>query len=174
MNYEFTLIYRLSAEDSDFDSLVERLAEAGCTDALVGTGLPGRLGLEFSREAASAKNAVLSAIADVKNAIPTAELIEATPDLVGLSDAAEVVGVSRQNLRKLMLSHSHDFPSPVHAGSTTVWHLEDLVVWLVASKSYKVEPVTLEIAKTTKQINLAKEAKAIQPQFQKEFMGVFA
>ena len=39
--YSFILRYRLSAEDRDADALVERLGEAGCTDALVGVGLVG-------------------------------------------------------------------------------------------------------------------------------------
>ena len=38
MEYEFTLKYKLSDKESDADALVERLAEAGCDDALVGTG----------------------------------------------------------------------------------------------------------------------------------------
>lgn len=54
MEYLFTLKYQLADADSDLDALVERLGEAGCDDALVGMGLPGRLVLEFTREAASA------------------------------------------------------------------------------------------------------------------------
>ncbi|WP_246766724.1 DNA-binding protein, partial [Bordetella pertussis] len=97
MEYLFTLKYQLADADSDLDALVERLGEAGCDDALVGMGLPGRLVLEFTREADSAEAAVRSALADVRRAMPTAALIEAAPDLVGLTDVAQIVGVSRQN-----------------------------------------------------------------------------
>jgi hypothetical protein len=55
MEYEFTLKYRLAAADSDDDELVERLGAAGCDDALVGIGQPGRIALDFSREARSAQ-----------------------------------------------------------------------------------------------------------------------
>ncbi|MFQ6748738.1 DNA-binding protein, partial [Bordetella pertussis] len=55
MEYLFTLKYQLADADSDLDALVERLGEAGCDDALVGMGLPGRLVLEFTREADSAE-----------------------------------------------------------------------------------------------------------------------
>lgn len=43
---------------SDIDALVERLAEEGCDDALVGVGQPSRLALEFVREAASEHDAI--------------------------------------------------------------------------------------------------------------------
>lgn len=112
MEYLFTLKYQLADADSDLDALVERLGEAGCDDALVGMGLPGRLVLEFTREADSAEAAVRSALADVRRAMPTAALIEAAPDLVGLTDVAQIVGVSRQNMRKLMLAHPATFRRP--------------------------------------------------------------
>ena len=95
MEYTFTLKYQLSEQDDNFEALVERLSEAGCDDALVGIGQPGRLAMEFTREADSAEAAVRSALADIKLAIPTAKLVEAAPDFVGLTDVAEVAGVSR-------------------------------------------------------------------------------
>ena len=80
MEYFFTLIYALGPDDTDLDELVERLGEEGCTDSLVGLGAPGRIALEFAREARSPGEAMSSAMADVARAIPTAELVEATPD----------------------------------------------------------------------------------------------
>jgi len=124
MEYEFTLKYQL-VEDEDIDALLERLAEAGCDDALVGIGQPGRLSLEFVRESAGANEAIEGALRDVRTAVPGARLIEATPDLVGLTDVAEIVGVSRQNMRKLMLAHIHSFPAPTHEGSRSRTHRND-------------------------------------------------
>lgn len=88
MEYTFTLRYRLGQTEESLDDLIGRLAEAGCDDALVGSGQPGRLALEFAREANSARAAVHGALADVKRAIPSARLIEAGPDYVGLTDVA--------------------------------------------------------------------------------------
>src|ERR1700736_4357554 len=99
MEYEFTLKYKLSDKESDADALVERLAEAGCDDALVGTGQKGRIALNFIREAASAKEAIISALTDVKRVIPHARLLEVTPDFVGLSVVAELLGVSTSTHR---------------------------------------------------------------------------
>jgi predicted DNA-binding transcriptional regulator AlpA len=174
MQYHFSLNYRLSSDDSDMDEIVERLGAAGCDDALVGTGLPWRLGLDFIREAESAEAAMVSALEDIKRAIPTAHLIEAVPDIVGLSDAADVVGVTRQNLHKLMRKHQSSFPAPVHAGSTSVWHLEDLVVWLTETMSYEVEACTLDVAKIAKQVNLAKEAHQLTPRMGKNLKALVA
>ena len=128
MEYIFTLKYQLADDDRDPDALVERLGEAGCDDALVGIGQPGRLALEFTREADNADAAVRSALVDVRRAIPSATLIEVAPDLVGLTDVAELIGVSRQNMRKLMLTHPGSFPAPVHEGSASIWHLADVLV----------------------------------------------
>jgi hypothetical protein len=51
-------------------------------------------------------NAIFSVVQKVRTAIPVAELVEASPDFVGLTDVADLVGCSRQNIRKLMLTHS--------------------------------------------------------------------
>ena len=161
MEYTFTLKYRLSEQDSDSDALVERLGDAGCDDALVGIGQPGRLALEFTRAADSAQAAVRSALADVKRAVPSARLIEMTPDFVGLTDVAEAVGVSRQNLRQLMLAHTDSFPAPVHEGSASIWHLAEVLTWLDAKGGYELERSTLEVSRIALQVNLAKETRRL-------------
>ncbi|GAA0707058.1 DNA-binding protein [Dyella marensis] len=161
MEYIFTLKYQLADDDRDPDALVGRLGEAGCDDALIGTGLPGRLALEFTREAADAETAVRSALADVRRAVPGARLIEVAPDLVGLTDVAEIVGVSRQNMRKLMLVNAGSFPAPVHEGSASIWHLADVLAWLKARGGYAIAPAMFEVAQVALQVNAAKEGRRL-------------
>jgi predicted DNA-binding transcriptional regulator AlpA len=168
MEYVFTLKYQLAEEDCDFDAIVERLGEAGCDDATIGVGQPGRIALLFSREGASAFEALVSALKDVKRAVPSAHLVEAGPDFVGLTDVAEVAGVSRQNMRKLMLSHAIDFPPPVHEGSASVWHLSDILDWLTARGGYDIKADVVDVAKFAKQVNLAKEVRQLEPRFNRE------
>ena len=163
MEFIFKLIFQLDSETANQDELVERLGAEGCTDALIGIGIPGRIGLEFTRDAESGEEALLSAIADVRRAIPTARLIEASPDLVGLTDVADLVKVSRQNMRKLTISHSGTFPAPVHSGSTALYHLDEVLAWLQTECSYEIVPSVIEVAATAKQINLVKEAKSLEP-----------
>jgi predicted DNA-binding transcriptional regulator AlpA len=173
MEYIFTLKYQLADDDRDPDALVERLGEAGCEDALIGIGQPGRLALEFTREAADAGEAVRSALADVRRAAPSARLIEVTPDLVGLTDVADIVGVSRQNMRKLMLAHPGSFPAPVHEGSASIWHLADVLVWLQAKGSYTLATDILDVARVALQVNLAKEGRRLQRSVSKDLESLF-
>jgi predicted DNA-binding transcriptional regulator AlpA len=172
MEYIFTLKYQLADDDRDPDVLVERLGEAGCDDALIGIGQPGRLALEFTREAENAEAAVCSALADVRNAVPSARLIEVAPDLVGLTDVAEIVGVSRQNMRKLMLAYPSSFPAPVHEGSASIWHLADVLTWLQAKGSYLLPGGVLDVAQVALQVNLAKEERRLTRSASKELQAL--
>ena len=167
-NYEFSLSFKLRNVAQPFEELVESLGHYGCTDALVGIGHAGCIGLQFNREASSAEEALFSAIGDVLKAIPGAELVEAMPDRVGLSEVAQVAGVTRQNLRKLMMTHAFEFPAPLHSGSTSLWHLADLADWLVNHNNYQFESTMLEIASVTKQVNLLTSLKDIEPGFQQK------
>jgi len=159
MKYIFTLKYQLANAEEDMHEVVERLGATGCDDAVVGIGLPGRLALEFTREAGSASAAVRSALGDVHRAVPDATLIEVSPDLVGLTDVAALVGVSRQNMRKLMLAHPGTFPAPVHDGSISIWHLADVLGWLQAKGGYALTAELLDVAGAALEANLAKEAR---------------
>jgi predicted DNA-binding transcriptional regulator AlpA len=174
MEYTFTLKYQLSAQDCDQDAIVERLAEAGCDDATIGVGQPGRIALAFTRESATALRALVTALKDVRRAVPSAQLVEAGPDFVGLTDVAEVAGVSRQNMRKLMQSHATDFPVPVHEGSTSLWHLSDVLAWLTNRGGYDIAPEVVEVAKSAKQINLAKEVRMLEPKVARHFDNLVA
>ncbi len=157
MEYEFTLKFRLDPADTNHDEIVERLGAAGCTDALVGVGIAGHLGLAFVREAVSAEDAILSAINDVKMAIPRAKLVEVGPDFVGLTDVADLVGVTRQNMRKFMVTHPAAFPSPVHSGNTSIWHLA-LVLQFLGERDYKLAQTLVDVAEAAMRVNLTKEA----------------
>ena len=75
MEFDFGLKFRIGAS-ANLSEIVERLAEAGCDDAVVGTGRLGWLALEFTRRSTSVEEAISSALAEVKRAVPTAELVE--------------------------------------------------------------------------------------------------
>lgn len=156
--FEFTLKFALPKGELNSEIYVEQLATSGCDDALIGIGQPGKIALQFTRKANGANEAILSAIGDVKKAIPYAHLTEATPDLVGITDIAELLGFSRQNIRKLILNHTQDFPSPVHEGKSSIWHLSNVLKWFQEDRQRPVDPTLLETAYTTMQVNLAKEA----------------
>jgi len=164
--YEFTLRFDVSRVAAAPEDCVEVLAAHGCDDATIGSGIPGRIGLMFSREAASADDAVLSAMHDVNAALHGAMLIEATPDLVGITEVAEIVGKSRQNMRKLLLECGAGCPLPVHEGSSSIWHLAPVLVWLRDEKRYSVEQELLDVATTNMQLNAATSRVDICPRIQ--------
>lgn len=174
MEYDFVLRFKLADADAVGDDVVERLGEAGCDDATVGVGVPGRVALMFTREASSAKQAIVSALEDVKRALPDAELIEVSPDLAGLTDIAELVGVSRQNMRKLMTSHATTFPAPVHDGTTALWHLASVLEWLNTRDGYAIDKHLLDIARVAMQINLAKELQLLSQPVEKRIRALVA
>ncbi len=172
--YDFTLKFDLPDCDADPDMYVDALYEAGCDDATVGIGQKGRLGLNFIREADSALAAVSSAIRDVRKAVPGARLIEATPDLVGLTDIAEIVGCSRQNMRKLFLTHKAMFPSPVHEGSVALWHLAKVLHWLKNKGTYKIEEDLIEVSRVNMQINITSQSREVDPGLKSNLNALFA
>ena len=169
--YEFELKFSLPKSSPDPDYFVERLAETGCTDALVGIGQTGRIAFHFARDANSAFEAVLSAVNNIKKAIPEATLIEAAPDLVGLSDIADILGYSRQNIRKLMINNMVSFPVPIHEGKTALWHLSSILSWVKESNRYQIDELLLDVAKANMQLNIAKESVHVDASIQKHFLA---
>ncbi len=153
--YDFSLRFDVSAVDCSPADSVERLAASGCDDAIIGIGIPGRIALDFIRTAKTAEDAVLSAISDVRNALPGARLIEAAPDFVGYTDVAELVGRTRQNMRKLLLSSCKPGPMPVHEGISAVWHLSPVLRWLRDERAYSIEQGLIDLADTTMTVNIA-------------------
>lgn len=155
--YEFSLIFTLPHEDEDPDIYVEALYEAGCADATIGIGRMGMIALDFDRDALSAYAAIESAIRDVRKVIPQAKLVEASPDYVGLTEAAEIAGFSRQNMRKLILKDTNSFPIAVHVGNPAVYHLDAVLKWFKDVRKIDVRNDLVEVSAVTRQINLAKE-----------------
>ncbi|WP_111748453.1 helix-turn-helix transcriptional regulator [Salinisphaera orenii] len=153
MEYSFTLKYRLPSTERDKDQLTERLYAGGCDDALIGVGQAGRVALEFAREAASAMSAMDSAMADVRRLVPGARLIEVAPDWVGLTDIAQLIGVSRQYTRKLMQANIDSFPVPVHEGTVSLWHFADVLDWLRRQDKYACPLEIEQVAKAALRVN---------------------
>jgi predicted DNA-binding transcriptional regulator AlpA len=170
--YEFTLKFKLPNLNTDSGIYVEALYESGCDDALIGTGTKGFIALDFIREATSAYDAMSSAIKDVRKAIPQAEIVEASPDFVGLTDVANLLGCSRQNIQKLISKNLSERPQAVYEGSQSVWHLQELLTWLIEHKNYQIEESLMEIAKTTRSLNLVKQSIILDASEQKKFQDL--
>lgn len=156
--YEFTLTFSLPGEDDNPEQYIDVLYESGCDDAVLGTGQPGTIGLDFVREAESAEDAVRSAIANVETAIPGAELVEAKPDLVGLTDVADIAQCSRQYVRKVTMTIKR-FPRPAVTGrKIQLWHLCDLAQF----EQVKIPKAVAEIAWIARRINFDRERRQLE------------
>lgn len=171
-DYDFILKFELPGHDTDPEQFVDALYESGCDDASVGIGQQGRIALNFIRQSESALDAILSAISDVKKAIPGVKLIEATPDLVGLTDIADILGFSRQNMRKIAVKNKSAFPAPVHDGTVSLWHLFKVLKWFKASKAYNIEDSLIEVSRTNMQVNFASQMRDIDPKLQNSLQSI--
>jgi predicted DNA-binding transcriptional regulator AlpA len=158
--YEFTLKFAVPVRTEHPDDWIERLAESGCDDALIGTGMPGRLALAFDRAAETAEEALRSALADVRRAIPEAQLIEAGPDFVGITEMADFLGISRQAMRKTVERHIDTFPLPVHEGNPSLWHLQDALEWLQQVQGRETDEALREVARSAYALNINRGREA--------------
>ncbi len=151
--YDFTLRFALLDAARPVDDRLERLAAAVCDDAIVGIGHTGRIALGFTRDAPSPRRAVLTALEDARRAMPDAQLVEASPDLVGLTDIADIMGFTRQNARKLLAGGGA--PAPVHEGKPSLWRLAHVLRWLRDERGYAIDEHLVGLAAVTMQLNIA-------------------
>ncbi len=170
-DYDFTLTFSVSSAFEQ-DALESELFEAGCDDAIIGLGRKGRLALNFTREAESAESAMLSALRDVKRAVPEATLVEAGPDLVGISDMASLLAFSRQNMRELIQTHLVSFPLPVHEGAAAIWHLADVLAWFSETQKRAVPADLMDVAEVSMGVNLAREVGRVDSRLQAQLKDI--
>ena len=164
-SFTFTLTFALPDRTAGPEQFLDALYEAGCDDAVVGVGQAGMIGLDFTRAARSAEDAIRSAIVDVGTAIPGATLVQAGPDLVGLTQMAELFGFSRQNMRKYAIGQSGAsaaFPVPAVAGDPSLWHMAEVVAWMKRQTEVAPPAGVLDVAKIAAKVNLEVERARVK------------
>src|SRR5439155_11589988 len=138
--HEFTLA--LAGFSQLTDDVEDRLFQAGCDDALLGI-LDGAPFVDFTREAQSLKDAILSAIRDVAKAGFEVVRIE-SDDLVSAAEIARRAGRSRESIRQLRTAKRGPggFPPPVAGikGRTQVWHWSQVADWLAKQGKPRITP----------------------------------
>ncbi|SFR18467.1 hypothetical protein [Poseidonocella sedimentorum] len=98
---EFELIFALPEGEHEAFDLMDAVFEAGFEDAIVGTGVPGMLGVALEAASDRAEDAILNAARAIQKQLPAgAALREVRPDLVSLADVAKRLDVTRQSLQK--------------------------------------------------------------------------
>lgn len=159
--FNFTLT--LSGVTADTHGLEDTLFNAGCDDALVcfyGTAVY----LEFDREADTLTQAVLTAIQNIEPAGIRARVESVDSTLVGLSDIAELTGLTRQAVALLKegARGSRQFPGPVQRvkGNSPLWHWRTVVDWLASEGRIPADSPLITHAHVLDSINLALQLRS--------------
>ncbi|MCM2561581.1 hypothetical protein M8756_05265 [Lutimaribacter sp. EGI FJ00015] len=98
---EFELIFALPEDDHDAFDLMDAVFEVGFEDAIVGTGVPGMIGIALEAVSDHAEDAILDAARAIQKQLPAGSILrEVRPDLVSLADVAKRLEVTRQSLQK--------------------------------------------------------------------------
>jgi len=152
---EFDFTLSLVGASELTDDLANRLYESGCDDATIASRA-GRLFASFSRRAASLKDAVLSAIADVRKSGTGADVLRVDDcNLVTQADIARKIGKSRQLVYQYMTGARGPgaFPPPVCAiqDDQQLWDWCEVARWLWQNNMVKQD--VLQEAREVEAIN---------------------
>lgn len=161
-HYKFLLNFTLPGHQDDPERYLSALHDSGCGDAAVEVGQYGMIGVDMTCAADSAENAVRTAVENVRSAIPGATLVQAGPDLVGLTEMAAIFGFSRQNMRKYAVGQSgggRAFPLPVVVGDPSLWHLAEIIAWLKSNTRVQPSEHVMEASKAAAKLNFEVETE---------------
>jgi hypothetical protein len=159
--FNFTLT--LSGVTSDTAGLEDALFAAGCDDALIcfyGTAVY----LEFDRYEENLTQAVISAISDIESSGIGARVESVDSTLLGLSDIAELTGLTRQAIALLKdgARGSRQFPGPVQRvkGNSPLWRWRTVVDWLASEGRIPADSPLISNARVLDNLNLALQLRA--------------
>lgn len=149
MDYEFHFVVDgISMDDNEAVEIVH-----DTFDGLL-TWHRGRHFLDVSESGASAIDAAHRIVVRLRKSLPGLRLLRTDPDLVGVSDIAERVERSRQNVQQWVNGERRQdklpFPDPEGmAGRSPVWRWGDVNAWLAQfGEGDDVHPPTREEALT--------------------------
>ena len=130
--HDFALV--LSGVTELTQEVQDALFEAGCDDATISVRA-GRVYITFSRNGRSAKNAILTAIQNVKNARVGADVLRVDVcNLVTQADIARKIGRSRQLVHQYItgIRGPGSFPPPVCniTDGVPLWYWCEVAYWL--------------------------------------------
>lgn len=162
--YQFTLV--LKNVDEFTENLEDSLYESGCSDALINFK-NGTVYLDFDREAASLREAVISAIKDVETS-PVKPIVASVgpEDFVTETEIAERLSFKRQAVSlwiKRKRRTEFPFPWPVMklSSRSPFWKWKDVVEWLYDNKLI-AENDSVENATFLENINAALEERDVK------------
>ena len=159
--YNFCLL--ISPPTVDEETAADRLYASGCGDAMFSVS-GGIYEVEFDREAATLKDAVTSAMRDVKVANIGARVLRVVPDdLVNANTIAERSGKTRQAVSLWIRGErGTDFPAPItRVGQSPIWSWLTIAKWL--QDRGEVESTVVEEALVISEANRVLELESQPP-----------
>ncbi|MCK1392055.1 hypothetical protein [Bradyrhizobium sp. 1] len=127
--FEFSII--ASGLDPAAEDFEQRFYDAGCDDAAIAFQ-KGHIIVDFTREATSVSEAIVTAVRDVKAAGARVDRVEPDP-LVSLSDIAARSGMTRAAMTQYSKGQrAKNFPSPVArvTSDSPLWDWATVAKWL--------------------------------------------
>ncbi|KYK44091.1 hypothetical protein [Bradyrhizobium sp. 191] len=127
--FEFSII--ASGLDPEAEDFEQRFYDAGCNDAAIAFQ-KGHIIVDFTREAKSVSEAIVTAVRDVQTAGARVDRIEPDP-LVSLSDIAARTGLTRAAMTQYSKGQrARDFPPPVArvTSDSPLWDWAAVAIWL--------------------------------------------
>lgn len=133
-----------------------------CFDPALGNhpDMPGLFSAEYTRQAGSARQAVLHALAELREIIPQGYLVGVGPDLLDFSGVAQLFELNTKNMRELMAKYGQQFPAPQFLGQTALWHSADILSLMVAQDWREIPEPELEMAQLSRAMNRAIQQRA--------------
>ena len=173
-SYQFQLVFSIHPNE-DAEQYLDALFEAGCDDALISIGKPGYLAADFTRESASAYEAIKTAIEAITKVIPHAKMIKAAPYIANLSEMANLFGCSKQNLSKYARGESPKsdlFPCPIVSGKVDYWYVLDVALWLYKNNKMNIQKQDIDGLKAIHDLNIAIEEVRNQYNIDHNFLNL--
>ncbi|MDH6259979.1 hypothetical protein [Bradyrhizobium sp. BR13661] len=127
--FEFSII--ASGLDPAAEDFEQRFYDAGCDDAAIAFQ-KGHIIVDFTREAKSIGDAIVTAVRDVQAAGARVDRVEPDP-LVSLSDIAARTGMTRAAMTQYSKGQrARDFPPPVArvTSDSPLWDWATVAKWL--------------------------------------------
>jgi predicted DNA-binding transcriptional regulator AlpA len=87
-------------------------------------------------------------------------LVQAGPDLVGLTEMAAIFGFSRHNMREYATGQSggwETFPPPVVSGEPGLWRLAEIVAWMGRNTGLQPPGFILPVSRAAAKVNFKVE-----------------
>jgi hypothetical protein len=154
--YSFTIV--IDGVDLDEDA-ADAIYGGGLDDATIRRFAGWQL-VEVDRQAGSYRQALFSALGQLREAVRGLQIVRVEPDgFLALQDIADRTGRSRESIRLLIIGERGPggFPPPIvrHAGRSRLWSVRDVAYWFAEhlGETTMLDELTREVVTLNAAVN---------------------